>query len=195
MDDRPLIGKHGGYQNLHSYRLAEVIYDATVIFCDRFIDPRSRTRDQMIQASRSGKQNIAEGSVDSATSKKSELKLTGIARGSLVELQIDFEDYLRQNGLPTWDKDDPRCTKIRAIAFAEGTHRYRRDISFALYAKFFERTSAEISANTAICLIHQATYLLNRLLKRLEDDFVSDGGFTEKLYRERMKRKKVDGEG
>src|SRR4051812_12949372 len=117
MPDRPLISKHGGYRNLHAYKLAEVIHDATVVFCKRFIDPKSRTTDQMVQAARSGKQNIAEGSVDAAISSKSELKLTGIARGSLVELEEDYRDFLRQGGLPIWEKDDIRCQKVRAVAF------------------------------------------------------------------------------
>jgi len=189
MAERPIIGNHGGFRNLHSYKLAEDIYDATTVFCERFIDPKSRTTDQMIQAARSGKQNIAEGSVDSAISKKSELKLTGIARGSLVELMLDFEDYLRRNELPRWDKDDPRCQKVRNTSFQHGTQRYRSDISYPLYSKFFEKTNPEIAANAAICLIQQATYLLNRLLMRMERDFVDGGGVTEKLYSTRKKNK------
>lgn len=147
----------------------------------------------MVQAARSGRQNIAEGSVDSATSKKLEIKLTSVARGSLVELQLDFEDYLRQHGLPIWAKEDLRCRKIRDLAIqpnANGARRYRSDIEFGRYAKFFERTSAEVAANTAICLIHQATYLLNRLLLRLERDFLEQGGFTEKLYTARQQERR-----
>lgn len=195
MDDRPIIGSHGGFRNLHAFKLAEVVYDATVVFCERFVDPQSRTTDQMIQAARSGRQNIAEGSVDSGTSKKSELYLTNIARGSLVELMLDYEDYLRQNGLPLWDKDDVRCLKIRSVAFnpsnpsnsSNSRSRYRKDIAYPLYAKFFERTNPVVAANTAICLCHQATFLLNRLLLRLEKDFVEHGGLTEKMYRARSR--------
>ena len=212
MDERPILGRHGGFRNLHAFKLAEVVYDATVVFCERFIDPQSRTTDQMIQAARSGRQNIAEGSVDSGTSKKSEIYLTNIARGSLVELTLDYEDYLRQNGLPLWDEDDPRCLKIRAVAFdlsdqsdpshpshqshqSNSSHqphpktpkRYRKDIAYPLYAKLFERTNPEVAANTAICLCHQATFLLNRLLLRLEKDFVQEGGLTEKMYRARSR--------
>lgn len=190
--DRPLIGQHGGFRSLHCFKLAEVVYDATAVFCDRFIDPKSRTRDQMVQAARSGRQNIAEGSVDSATSKRSEIKLTSIARGSLVELQLDYEDFLRQRGLPTWSKDDARCLKIRAVAFVEpGVRQYRKDLEYRHYERFFERTGPEVAANSAICLIHQATYLLNRLLMRLERDFVEKGGFTEKLHAARRERKKT----
>jgi len=104
----PLIPKHGGYRHLKSFQVSEVIYDLTVRFCDRWIRPGSRTHDQMVQAARSGRQNIAEGSQDSATSKKMELKLTQVARGSLEELKLDYEDYLRQNRLPQWERNDPR---------------------------------------------------------------------------------------
>ena len=106
---RGLIPPHGGYRNLKSYQTAELVYDATVVFCDRFIDKRSRTHDQMVQAARSGVQNIAEGSMASATSKKTELKLTGVARASLEELLLDFEAFLRQKGLRLWGKDSPEA--------------------------------------------------------------------------------------
>src|SRR4030066_190066 len=103
-----LIPPHGGYRDLKSYQMAEIVYDATVVFCDRFIDRRSRTHDQMVQAARSGKQNIAEGSMASATSKKTELKLMGVARASLEELLLDFQDFLRQQGLALWEKGNPQ---------------------------------------------------------------------------------------
>src|SRR5512139_3229580 len=107
-DEGKLIPPHGGYRKLRSFQSAQLVYDATVFFCNRFIEKRSRTHDQMIQAARSGVQNIAEGSVASATSKKTELKLTGVARASLEELLLDCEDFLRQRGLPLWAKDHPR---------------------------------------------------------------------------------------
>ncbi len=106
--DEPLIPKHGGYRKLKSFQVAQLVYDVTVRFCDRYVDGRSRTRDQMTQAARSGVQNIAEGSQASGTSKKTELKLTGVARASLEELRLDYEDFLRQRGLPLWLEDDPR---------------------------------------------------------------------------------------
>ncbi len=109
-----LIPKHGGYRRLKTFQIAEVIYDVTVRFCEKYIDARSRTRDQMVQAARSGRQNIAEGSVDSATSKKIELKLTGVAKGSLEELRLDYEDYLRQRGLPRWEPDYPALMRFKA---------------------------------------------------------------------------------
>ena len=109
-----LIPKHGGYRKLKTFQLAEVIYDVTVRFCEKYLESRSRTRDQMVQAARSGRQNIAEGSVDSATSKKMELKLTGVAKGSLEELRLDYEDYLRQRGLPRWEPNCPALVRFKA---------------------------------------------------------------------------------
>src|SRR3989304_8963834 len=108
-----LTPPHGGYRNLKSYQTAEIVYDATVVFCDRFVDKRSRTHDQMVQAARSGVQNIAEGSMASATSKKTELKLTNVAKASLEELLLDYEDFLRQRGLRLWDKDAPEALAVR----------------------------------------------------------------------------------
>ena len=103
-----LIPPHGGYRNLKSFQVAELVYDVTVRFCDRYINPKSRTHDQMVQAARSGVQNISEGSMVSGTSKKMEMKLTGVARGSLEELKRDYEDFLRHRRLPLWPRQDPR---------------------------------------------------------------------------------------
>jgi four helix bundle protein len=130
MPDR-IILPHGGYQDLKSYQMAEIIYDATVVFCNRFIDRRSRTHDQMVQAARSGKQNIAEGSMASGTSKKTELKLVGVARASLEELLLDYQDFLRQHGLRVWGKDDQRAQKIRALARTKNR-------SYSTYRPYFE---------------------------------------------------------
>jgi four helix bundle suffix protein len=123
-DREPLIPKHGGYRKLKSFQVAQLVYDVTVRFCDRYIEKRSRTRDQMVQAARSGVQNIAEGSQAAGTSKKTELKLTNVARASLEELRLDYEDFLRQRGLALWDRKDPRrqslvdarCTTADAVA-------------------------------------------------------------------------------
>jgi four helix bundle suffix protein len=172
-----LIPPHGGYRELQSYQMAEIVFDGTVVFCDRFIDRRSRTHDQMVQAARSGKQNIAEGSMASGTSKKTELKLIGVARASLEELLLDFQDYLRQQGLPLWGKDDAKAKEVRALA-------YRSNRSYTTYKTYFE-ASPEIAANTMICLIHQTNYLLDQQLRALEKEFLKEGGFTEKLYRAR----------
>lgn len=170
-----LIVPHGGYAGLKSYRGAEIVYDATVSFCDRFVSVRSRTHDQMVQAARSGKQNIAEGSMASGTSKKIELKLVGIARASLEELLVDYQDYLRQHGLPLWDKEHPLAREVRGLAYLE-------DRSYKTYRTYIELQPPEVAANTMICLIHQTSYLLDRLLRQLEQRFLSEGGFTERLY-------------
>ncbi len=170
-----LIGPHGGYQKLKSFQMAEIVYDATVVFCDRFIERSSRTRDQMVQAARSGKQNIAEGSMASGTSKKFEFKLVAVARASLEELLLDYQDYLRQHGLPLWPKDAQKTQEIRGMAFLENK-------SYMTYRTYIESSLDETAANTIICLIHQADYLLDHQLRQLEKQYLSEGGFTEKLY-------------
>lgn len=113
-DKQELITKHGGYRKLKSFQVAQLVYDVTVRFCDGYVEKRSRTHDQMVQAARSGVQNIAEGSQAAGTSKKSELKLTNVARASLEELRLDYEDFLRQRGLPVWDRNDPRRSSLIA---------------------------------------------------------------------------------
>jgi four helix bundle suffix protein len=173
-----IIPPHGGYRDLKSYQMAEIVYDATVAFCARFVDRRSRTHDQMVQAARSGKQNIAEASVASGTSKKTELKLIGVARASLEELLLDFQDFLRQRGFLVWRKDDPQAKAVRALARVENR-------SYRTYRTYFENAEPETSANAAICLIHQTNYLLDQQLRALEQEFLREGGFTERLYRAR----------
>ena len=176
-----LIVSHGGYRELKSFQHAERVYDATVKFCDRFIDRRSRTHDQMVQAARSGRQNIAEGSQASGTSKKTELKLVGVARASLEELLLDYEDFVRQRGLALWGKNHPTAQVIRRLAF-------RKDRSYLTYRTYLEESPPEVAANTIICLIHQTNYLLDQQLRQLEQAFLRNGGFTERLYRERKRR-------
>jgi len=179
-DDGSLIPPHGGYRQLRSYQMAEIVYDATVAFCDRFIDKRSRTHDQMVQAARSGKQNIAEGSMASGTSRKTEMKLVGVARASLEELLLDYEDYLRQHGLPLWGKEHPKAVVVRKLAYAPNR-------SYMTYKTYVETEPPEVAANTIICVIHQANYLLDQQLRQLGQQFLAEGGFTERLYRERSK--------
>jgi restriction system protein len=174
-----LIGPHGGYSGLKCYQMTEIIYDATAAFCKRFIDRRSRTNDQMVQAARSGKQNIVEGSQASGTSKKMELKLISVARASLEELLEDYRDFLRQRELALWDKDHPQSQAMRKLA-------YFRDRSYLTYKTYVEEAEAEVAANTLICLIHQANYLLDQLLRQLEEEFTKEGGFTERLYKTRL---------
>jgi restriction system protein len=179
----PLIPPHGGYRDLKSYQMAEIVYDATVVFCDRFISKRSRTHDQMVQAARSGKQNIAEGSMASGTSKKTELKLIGVARASLEELLLDFQDFLRQKGLSLWSKDHAQARAVRRLA-------YESNRSYGTYKTYVEASPPEVAANALICLIHQTNYLLDQQLRILEKEFLEKGGFTERLYRKRSQYKK-----
>jgi len=195
-----LIPTHGGYRNLRSFQTSEIVYDGTVIFCDQFVSRRSRTHDQMVQAARSGRQNIAEGSMASATSKKTELKLTNVAKASLEELLLDFEDFLRQRKLPQWDKNSPRALAVRkryrgfpAKWFAESDLSDRSDESDKselLDPYGIADATPEAAANTLLCLINQAIYLLKRQIEKLEQDFVEEGGFTEKLYRVRTQRRR-----
>jgi four helix bundle suffix protein len=183
-DPHKLIPPHGGYQTLQSYQMAEIVHDATVIFCNRFISIRSRTHDQMVQAVRSGKQNIAEGCMASGTSKKTELKLIGIARASLEELLVDFKDYLRQHNLTLWGKDHPEAKEVRGLC-------YKKNRSYETYKTYIEDSPPEVAANTMICLIHQTNYLLDQQLRALEKEFLEEGGFTERLYRVRSQRRKA----
>jgi four helix bundle suffix protein len=185
MSTDSLIPPHGGFRKLRSFQCAQIVYDGTVIFCDRFIDRRSRTHDQMVQAARSGVQNIAEGSLASATSKKTELKLTSVARASLGELLLDYEDFLRQRNLRQWGKDDPEALSVRGkfrLDESDGSDKSK--------AYCFGELTAETLANTQICLINQASYLLWQQMKYLEKEFIEKGGFTERMYTMRKKMKK-----
>ena len=154
------IDAHGGFRNLKSYQMSEIVYDATVVFCDRWIGRRSRTHDQMVQAARSGKQNIAEGSMASGTSKKFELKLVGVARASLEELLLDYQDFLRQRKLPLWGKNHPTAQQIRKLAYASNR-------SYMTYKTYIEGSPPEVAANALICLIHQTNFLLDQQLRQL----------------------------
>ncbi len=207
-----LIPKHGGYRNLKSFQIAQLIYDVTVRFCDRYIDPRSRTHDQMVQAARSGVQNIAEGSQASGTSKKMELKLTNVARASLEELKLDYEDFLRQRGLELWPPHHPalmrfkakRCAKLEDVQswVAEelelaqtntDEHRPRAGVEASvldgadpcgpLYVPV-------LVANAVLSLINLDCYLLDRQLASQAAAFEREGGFTERLYRVRSAARK-----
>ncbi len=207
MEPESLIPKHGGYRKLKSFQIAQLCYDVTVRFCDRYISKRSRTHDQMVQAARSGVQNIAEGSKASGTSKKTELKLTNVARASLEELRLDYEDYLRQRGLKLWEKEDRRRTALITRRFATsddvaewvremhgqcghdgqhgpGKHKLPSTSSLSSYSSIGS-TYAEIAANAALVLIGVACALLDRQIKAQAAAFTSEGGFTERLYRVR----------
>lgn len=191
-----LIPPHGGYRNLKSYQIAEMVYETPPLapllgkegigVVDRFIDKRSRTHDQMVQAARSGVQNIAEGSMVSATSKKTELKLTGVARASLEELLLDFQAFLRQKGLRIWAKDSPEALAVRKKYQSDKSDRSDTWDFYGIAA-----ASPEVAANTLICLINQASYLLGRQLQKLEQQFLEEGGFTERLYQARQQAKSI----
>jgi four helix bundle suffix protein len=182
--EQKLIPPYGGYRKLRSFQTAQLVYDATVVFCNRFVDKHSRTRDQMVQAARSGVQNIAEGSMASATSKKTELKLTGVARASLEELLLDYEDFLRQRGLRIWDKNSPEALAVRQRYQSDRSD--KSDGSDASDPYGLATASPEAAANTILCLINQGSFLLGRQLQKLEQQFLAEGGFTERLYRERQ---------
>jgi four helix bundle suffix protein len=171
-----VIPPHGGYVKLVSYQRAVVVHDGTVLFCDRFLNRRDRTRDQMIQAARSGKQNIIEGSQASATSKETELKLTSVARASLEELLEDYRDYLRVHGQRLWEKNNREALYVRRLGA-------KPDTTHATYRVFLETRSAEVVANILICLIHQTNYLLDQQIRQLERSFLRNGGFRERLTR------------
>jgi four helix bundle suffix protein len=205
-----LIPPHGGYRKLKSFQVAQLVYDVTVRFCERYVDKRSRTRDQMVQAARSGVQNIAEGSQASGTSKKFELKLTSVARASLEELKLDYEDHLRHRGLALWPREDPRRSalidrrpktaddvadwvkKVRAGEFGgqDGQSGRSGQKPGELSTRSIPSTESiasypEIAANGALVLIAVAGSLLDRQIAALEKAFVDEGGFTERLYRVR----------
>jgi restriction system protein len=177
------IDPHGGFRELKSYQMSEIVYDATAAFCDRWIGRRSRTHDQMVQAARSGKQNIAEGSMASGTSKKTELKLAGVARASLEELLLDYQDFLRQRNLPIWGKNHPQAQKIRRLAFLKNR-------SYSTYRTYIEGSSPEVAANVMLCLIYQTNFLLDQQLRQLQKKFLEQGGFTEKLYHTRLRARR-----
>lgn len=173
------IPPHGGYARLLSYRKAEIVYDATIYFCDRFLDRRDRTRDQMIQAARSGKQNIIEASQASGTSKETEIKLTNVARASLEELLADYRDFLRTHALPEWPRDHPYTRRLRVL-------NRQPDAAYETFRKGIEHPDPEISANVILGLTKVTNYLLDRQISRLEKDFIKDGGLRERMTRARL---------
>jgi four helix bundle suffix protein len=191
-----MLRPSGGYRTLRSFQVTTIIYDATVVFCGRFLDPRSRTVDQMVQAARSGRQNIAEGSRASATSSQTELRLVNVARASLDELLLDYEDFLRQRGSRQWEKDDPRAQEVRNVGKTKP--RDRRDEpdppALADYAEWMNHVDPAIVANAVICLIHQANYLLDRQIAGLERSFIQEGGYSENLAAARRIERRNQGQ-
>jgi four helix bundle suffix protein len=203
-----LIPLHGGYRKLKSFQVAQLVYDVTVRFCDRYIDKRSRTHDQMVQAARSGVQNIAEGSQASGTSKKTELKLTNVARASLEELRLDYEDFLRQHELKIYAPNHPalirfkakRCSTLSEVRtwVADEHRRTRTDTNIHRQTKLVKvgvgpcesvTKPEELVANAALSLLNLACYFLDRQLATQASVFEKEGGFTERLYRVRSERR------
>ena len=186
----------GGYRALHSFQVTTVIYDATVAFCARFVDGRSRTRDQMEQAARSGRQNIAEGSRAAATSSQTELRLINVARASLDELLLDYEDHLRQHGHAQWAKDSLEALAVRRIGQLLAKEEYRTEQTeptnqAVLYRPWLEHKDPAVVANAVICLIHQANYLLDQQVRALERQFVTKGGYSEQLAAARLRERRA----
>ncbi len=173
------IPAHGGYRKLLSYQRAEIVYDATVRFCARFMDRRDRTVDQMVQAARSGKQNIIEGSMASGTSKETEIKLTNVARASLEELLADYRDILRLRGIKEWDKEQPEARRLRELVRTPGAN-------YETFKAGIEHPDPAIAANVIIGLIKVASYLLDQQIRRLEQEFVKEGGLRERMTRARL---------
>jgi len=190
----------GGYRQTASFQTATLIYDATYWFCEKFLDPRSRTVDQMVQAARSGRQNIAEGSRASATSSQTELRLLNVARASLEELLLDYEDYLRHRHLPQWAPDSPEASAVRAVARSlrkdPSDPTDQTDLSdqqrWSLYAHWLDHADPAIRANTLLCLIHQANFLLDRQIAALEAAFIAGGGYSEQLATARLRQRAKD---
>jgi len=180
------IPVHGNYRELLSYRKAEIVFDLTYRFCERFLKRGDRTIDQMQQAARSGKQNIIEGSQASGTSKEMEIKLTNVARASLAELLADYEDFLRVRGGKRWEKDSKEALFVRRFALQDG-------MTYDRYRGFVETRPAEIVANIAICLLHQTNFLLDRQIRALERDFLKEGGLRERMTQARVRTRQQSG--
>lgn len=176
------IPRHGGYKKLFSYQKAEIVYDATVWFCDHFVDKRSRTHDQMVQAARSGKQNILEGSMASATSKETEIKLTNVARASLEELLADYQDFLRVRDLEEWSPEHPYARRLRELNRTPNP-------TYETFRKAIENPDPAISANVILGLIRVTGYLLNRQIRNLEAAFLKEGGLRERMTRARLEER------
>jgi len=173
------IPPHGGYENLLSFQKARIVYDATFWFCGKYLKRGDRTNDQMIQAARSGKQNILEGSQASGTSKKTEVKLTNVARASLEELLEDYRDYLRVRGLQLWEKNSREAVFVRKLGRAA-------NVTYETYKTYIETRPPDVAANIIICLIHQTNYLLDQQIRHLERAFVTGGGLSERMTQARL---------
>jgi four helix bundle suffix protein len=181
-DDEHFLPPHGNYAELLSFQKAEIVYDLTFRFCHKFLAKGDRTIDQMIQSARSGKKNILEGSKASITSKETEIKLTNVARASLEELLDDYRDYLRARDFKIWDKDSKEAQYVRKLGRKTAQ-------TYEDYREFVATRPPEVIANIAICLIHQANYLIDQQLRRLEKDFLEQGGLRERMTRARLQHR------
>jgi len=173
-----ILKRKGDYNNLIAYKKSVIIYDITFFFTQHFLQKGDRTIDQMLQAARSGKQNIAEGNRAAATSTETEIKLTNVAKASLEELLIDYQDYLRTRNKLLWDGSNPRYEKMRAYAASE--------LIFDQYHSLLHKYNDEALANLCITLIHQTSFLLYRLLEKQEKNFLKEGGIKERMYQARV---------
>lgn len=180
--DRDFLRQRGGYKNLIVYQKAECIYDITYYFIHKYISVGDRTADQMLQAARSGKQNIVEGTTASTTSRETELRLVNVAKASFMELLVDYEDYLRTRGLELWTADSAKAVQTRKIC--------KEQQSSAYYREAIKTRSDETIANIAIILLHQEDYLLKCLFEKLKQDFKTNGGVREELRRVRVESRK-----
>jgi len=178
-NEEGFIPPHGGYEKLLAYHKAVVVFDATLHFCDRFIDKRSRTHDQMVQAARSGKQNILEGSEASGTSKETEIKLTGVAKASQKQLLEDYRDFMRNRRIEEWAPNHPYALRLRRLNRTPGAN-------YETFKKGIEHPDPAICANVIAGLIKVTCYLLDRQLQRLEQDFLEAGGLRERMTRARL---------
>src|SRR5208283_1375389 len=176
--ERILIPR-GDYRTLLCFQKAEIIYDITFRFAHKFLSRGDRTVDQMIQSARSGKKNILEGSKAALTSKETEIKLTNVARASLEELLDDYQDFLRARDLAMWDQDSKEARYVRKLG-------RQTPQTYENYRQFVETRPPEIVANIALCLIHQTNYLIDQQLRRLEKDFVEQGGLRERMTHVRL---------
>ena len=182
-ESHPIIPPRGDYQTLLSYQKAEAIYDITYRFAHKFLAKSDRTIDQMIQSARSGKQNILEGSKAAVTSKETEIKLTSVARASLEELLADYRDFLRVRDYGIWDKSSKEAQYVRKLG-------RKTPQTFEIYRKFVETRPPDVIANIVVCLIYQTNFLIDQQLRRLEKDFLEQGGLRERMFQARLKHRK-----
>lgn len=185
MTDRDFIRQDNNYRTLKAFQKAECVYDVTYYFANKFLQKGDRTIDQMVQAARSGKQNLAEGNIDGVTSKEMEIKLTNVNRASLHELLLDYEDYLRVRGLEQWPYNDQRCVQTREFC--------KKHLDSAVYREKIKDRSDETIANIAITLIHQCDVLIKGLIEWQKKNFLENGGIKEEMYRARKAHRENNG--